>query len=258
MLAPLAGMLFFLASCAGDSSSASGSVLAAARDRGLVDVRSVIPDIELDLRYRTPENVTRQALYPSRMPCLLHHGTAAKLRAAQERLKAQGYGLKVWDGWRPPEVQLSLYAHGGYTGMFTDPALGWSRHCSGTAVDVTLIDAKGREVKMPTKYDEGGPNCHYMASVPSDAGNHRAILQMAMTAAGFTILDTEWWHFDDADYNLGGAQPEPPAVYANQIGLELPKVRAPKVARPYVYPSGYNPATAPSQAISTPPAPPAP
>lgn len=244
--------LLVLASCASNSSSAPAGLLASARTQGLVDVLQVVPGIEVDLRYRTAENVTTQRLYPADMPCLLHHTTAAKLRIAQEKLKAQGYGLKLWDAWRPPEVQLSLHQHGGYTGMFTDPAIMWSRHCSGTAVDVTLVDSRGRELKMPTGYDEGGPNSHYAAPFPGEIGNHRAILQMAMTAAGFTILDTEWWHFDDGAYNIGGPEPVPPVVYANQIGLKLPRIIPPKVVRKYVYPSGYDPATAPSQAISTP------
>jgi D-alanyl-D-alanine dipeptidase len=230
-------LLLTLAHCAGSSSPKEehrsalvpNAAIARAQVRNLVDVREVLPDIVCDLRYRTSANITRQVLYPSDMPCLLLASTAEKLRQAQEILRAEGYGLKIWDGWRPPEVQQALFEHGGYTGMFTDPNIMWSRHCSGTAVDVTLVDASGRELKMPTKYDEGGPQSHYLAEVKSEeARKNRHALQMAMLAAGFSILDSEWWHFDDSEFNNG---PVPPAVFAGEIGIELPKVKPPKVNR---------------------------
>jgi D-alanyl-D-alanine dipeptidase len=226
-----------LSSCASDSkpkdghsgTGVPGEALHRAGMRNLVDVRAVVPDIVCDLRYGTSENITGQPVYPKGMPCLLHAGTAAKLRMAQEALRAQGYGLKIWDGWRPPEAQMVLFEHGGYTGMFTDPSITWSRHCSGTAVDVTLVDAKGHALEMPTKYDQGGPTCSYIAEVKNEeVRKRRYALQMAMTLAGFSILETEWWHFDDADFNAG---PVPPAVFAGEIGIGMPKVAPPRVRR---------------------------
>jgi D-alanyl-D-alanine dipeptidase len=56
----------------------------------------------------------------------------------------------------------------------------------------------------------------------------RHALQMAMTAAGFSILDSEWWHFDDEQFNEG---PVPPAVFAGELGIALPPVKGPKVKR---------------------------
>jgi D-alanyl-D-alanine dipeptidase len=233
-------LLITLSSCAGGAGDSTKpeehrsalvphEALARTEARSLVDVRALIPDIVCDLRYATGDNITGQPLYPKDMPCLLLASTAAKLRYAQESLKLQGYGLKIWDAWRPPEVQQALFEHGGYTGMFTDPSIMWSRHCSGTAVDVTLVDASGRELKMPTKFDEGGPKCHYVAIVKDEeVRKRRHALQMAMLAAGFSILDSEWWHFDDTDYNAGGV---PPPIFAGQVGIGLPPVKAPRVRR---------------------------
>jgi D-alanyl-D-alanine dipeptidase len=231
-------ILFTLATCAGGPSSAEmKQTLALARARGLVEVTSVIPGIKYDLLYRNAKNITAQRVYPENMPCLLHHTTAAKLRVAQEILQRQGYGLKIWDAWRPPESHTALHDHGGYTGMFTPPEFMWSRHCSGTAVDVTLVDAKGRVLEMPTGFDEGGPDSYYIADAPAKKKEHRSILQMAMTSAGFSILNTEWWHFDDATYDQKGQLPVPPVVYARDIGLKLPTVKPPRVKRTYVYPT---------------------
>lgn len=228
-------LLLVLTYCAGDPAPQRSPVTVSepaqrAAARNLVDVRSVVPGIVCDLRYQTTENITRQVLYPQDMPCLLLASTAEKLRLAQEALRVQGFGLKVWDGWRPPEVQLSLFEHGGYTGMFTDPSIMWSRHCSGTAVDVTLVDLEGRELEMPTKHDAGGPQCHYLAICKDEQVLHRRqALQMAMSGAGFTLLDNEWWHFDDAEFN---AAPPPAPVFAREIGLTLPEVSKPRVQRP--------------------------
>lgn len=233
-------VLLTLVSCAGNGTftESKSQTLALARGQGLVDVTSVVPGIKYDLRYRKAQNITGQRVYPEDMPCLLHHTTAAKLRVAQEILQRQGYGLKVWDAWRPPESHMALHDHGGYTGMFTPPELGWSRHCSGTAVDVTLVDAYGHDLSMPTGFDEGGPDSYYTASsVSGDKRERRAILQAAMTSAGFSILNTEWWHFDDATYDSRGTLPVPPVVYAKAIGLNLPTVKPPKVKRAYVDPT---------------------
>lgn len=230
-------LLLALTYCAGNpapkeehhSAVAPNEVIGRARARNLVDVRTVVPDIVCDLRYATSGNITRQQLYPRDLPCLLLTSTAAKLRAAQDILRSEGYRLKIWDAWRPPEVQNVLFEHGGYTGMFSDPNLMWSRHCSGTAVDVTLVDAAGRDLEMPTDFDAGGAKCHYLAMVKDEnVRQRRYVLQMAMMDAGFSILEGEWWHFDDAEFN---ATPAPPAVFAGELGIALPPVKGPRVQR---------------------------
>ena len=81
-------------------------VLERAAAHDLVDVREVIPDIVVDLRYTHRGALAGKAVYPPDMPCLLLRQTAERLKLAQETLKKQGYQLCVWDAWRPPEVQL--------------------------------------------------------------------------------------------------------------------------------------------------------
>lgn len=224
-------MVLCLTYCAGGGASGgwiSPELRGLAVRRGLVEVHELIPDAVVDLRYKTKVNVTYQSLYPQNLPCLLHITTARKLAVAAGILRAQGYRLKIWDGWRPPEVQVSLYEHGGMTGMFTDPSYSWSRHCSGTAVDLTLVDMAGREMRMPTGFDEGGLKSYYLyGGSDVEVRRNLSALQQAMVAAGFTMLDTEWWHFDDADYNTGVGVP-PPVVFARELGVELPEIRKPR------------------------------
>ena len=188
----------------------------------LIDLRSFMPELSIDLRYATAENITRRPLYPKEMPCLLHRSTAEKLKRAQERLHKQGYALRVWDAWRPPEVQHQLIAKAGNTGLFLDPKEDWSRHCSGTAVDVTLVDLNGHEQRMPTSHDEGGERAHYAYSGNDPViRDNLAMLQHAMADSGFSLLVSEWWHFND----LAFLNCPPPPVSASQRGLQLPRSR---------------------------------
>lgn len=209
-----------LSSCAspqqGRGTRVTGGTLELARQRGLVDVRKVIPGIEIDLRYGTADNVTGHAIYPASMPCLLRTETAKKLKRAQSILRAQGYGLRVWDAYRPPEAQEALHKSGGSTGMFLSPNAGWSRHCGGISVDLTLVDAKGNVQRMPTGFDQDFAHAsrNYRGADPMVAQNLQ-VLQAAMKQAGFTQLESEWWHFDDAEY-ISNPQP---IVYGWRIGL---------------------------------------
>lgn len=186
--------------------------------RGLTDVRRFVPDVVVDLRYATKDNIARRALYPADMPCLLKPSTAEKLRQAQAILRTKGLGLRIWDAWRPPEVQLLLVEKEGNTGLFMDPKSAWSRHCSGTAVDVTLVDDRGVEQPMPTYHDEGGAKASYLYTGKSHKIQRNLyLLQRAMVDAGFHILDTEWWHFDDSDYYTTPA----PVVFGHEVGIRI-------------------------------------
>jgi D-alanyl-D-alanine dipeptidase len=114
-----------------------------ARKYDLVDVRKR-SRMAVDLRYGSRKNVAGRALYPATCPACCAEVTAEKLRKAQAILAAQGYGIRMWDAYRPPEVHLLLLHHGGGTGMFQQISGGWSRHCAGMSVDATMVDRRGR------------------------------------------------------------------------------------------------------------------
>lgn len=191
-------------------------VIQLAAAHSLVDVSKAAPGISIDLRYATAENVARRPLYSPRMPCLLRSETAQKLRAAHESLRAEGYGIRVWDAYRPPEVQEALAAAGEATDLFVSPEIGWSRHCAGVAVDVTLVDAKGQPQAMPTAFDADSPQARadYRGPDPQIAQNVRR-LHAAMRAAGFKPASGEWWHFDDEAFIH---RPQP-VLTSRQLGL---------------------------------------
>ena len=178
---------------------AARSPRAASPPAELVDIQSVEPSIRLDIRYATPDNFTRERLYPVAR-CLLRPEVAARLATAQAALAPQGIGLKVFDCYRPLSVQRRMWALVPDDRYVADPAKG-SRHNRGAAVDVTLVHADGTELVMPTSYDDFSPRAHRdNHALPRTVRANRALLDRAMTEAGFVGLPTEWWHFDATDW----------------------------------------------------------
>ena len=168
----------------------------------LVDVTTVDPTIRLDLRYATRDNFTGVAVYPAAR-CLLRRDAAERLARVQHRLQADGLGLLVWDCYRPLAVQERFWALVPDERYVARPQrqngrpLAGSKHNRGAAVDVTLVDATGRPLEMPTGFDDFSERAHRgAANVKPAARVNAARLESAMTAEGFQPLPTEWWHFD--------------------------------------------------------------
>lgn len=165
----------------------------------LIELVKVIPDIALDIRYATPNNFTGKTVYPVAR-CFLIKDAALALAKVQADLRTQGFGLKVFDGYRPLSVQRAFWAILPDPRYVADPAKG-SRHNRGYAVDLTLVDANGHDVPMPTEYDDFTERAHrdYM-DLPQEAIANRAVLEKAMARHGFIPFPTEWWHFDYHGY----------------------------------------------------------
>lgn len=180
----------------------TAAALAGPKYDNLVEIKSVDPTILVELRYATPRNFTGRALYPPEMPALARPTTAARLAKAQAFLRAHGYGLKIWDAYRPMAAQLELWQRTHDGAFVADPLEGnGSLHTWGVAVDVTLVDAEGREVAMPTGFDEFTPaaKLHYEGDDPA-VKSHLKILHAAMRRGGFYGTTTEWWHFVAYDW----------------------------------------------------------
>lgn len=166
---------------------------------GIVDVEKVIPGIVLDIRYATTNNFTGKVVYPAAR-CFLRKPVAEKLAKVQVELKQQGLGLKVYDGFRPLSVQRIFWQIVPDERYVANPAKG-SRHNRGAAVDLTIIDANGKDLLMPTDYDDFSEKAHRdYKQLPEEAIRNSALLEKVMTKHGFVGLPTEWWHFDDADW----------------------------------------------------------
>jgi D-alanyl-D-alanine dipeptidase len=161
----------------------------------LVDLKTIDPTFVIDNRYATNDNVAGIRLYPE-ATIYLERSAAERLARVQAALRTGGLGLKVFDGYRPLAIQKALWRVKPDTRYVADPAKG-SRHNRGSAVDVTLVDDSGRELPMPSAFDEFGERSHLdFTDSTSDRLANRETLQKAMRSEGFLPLATEWWHFD--------------------------------------------------------------
>ena len=165
-------------------------------DDPLVDLATVDPTILVGLRYATPQNITGRALYPAGARCIVRRHVAEGLKVAQAWLRPQGYGLKIWDAWRPPAAQQALFDVVKNRSFVASPEKGHALHTWGAVVDATLVDAKGREMKMPTDFDDftAAAAMNYRGKDPVIAHN-LDLLHWAMARGGFIGMRTEWWHF---------------------------------------------------------------
>ena len=75
----------------------------------LVDVTNINSRICLDIRYATTNNIVRKAVY-SMAKAFLQEEAAAALSLVQHDLETEGFGLKIWDAYRPLAVQHLLWA----------------------------------------------------------------------------------------------------------------------------------------------------
>lgn len=160
-----------------------------------VDIRSINPRIALDIRYATTNNFVKQKLYPEAR-CILRASVAQQLSQVQTQLERQGLGLKVYDCYRPLSVQKRLWEIMPDPRYVANPANG-SRHNRGAAVDLTLVDRTGKELEMPTGFDDFTARAgRSYKDLPDRVLKNRQLLEDAMVRAGFVPLSTEWWHFD--------------------------------------------------------------
>ena len=168
----------------------------------LVDVKSIDPTIMIELRYGTTRNLTGRALYSPATPALVRPAVAERLVIAQRYLRPQGYRLKIWDAYRPMAVQMELWRATRNSAFVADPQEGdGSLHTWGVAVDVTLVDSSGKEVAMPTGFDEFTPaaRLRYKGDDPA-VSLHIKVLRDAMHKGGFVGEVNEWWHFVASDW----------------------------------------------------------
>ena len=169
----------------------------AARAAGLVDVRTVVPDAVIDLRYATPNNFVGVPLYPADARCLVHESMGQGLAAAAAVLRPRGEVLMFWDCYRPHDVQVRMFDAVPDPNWVARPGPYSRSHEAGRSVDVTIANAGG-PVDMGTDFDDFTSRALAYASdgVSPAAQANRARLRDAMNAGGLTVYKGEWWHFD--------------------------------------------------------------
>jgi len=168
----------------------------------LVELTSLDPTLRLDIRYATPDNFLSTPVYEEARAFLQRPAAEALVRAHRS-LAEKGYGLLIHDAYRPWWVTKLFWdaTPKDKRAFVADPAKG-SRHNRACAVDLTLYRlSDGRAVEMPSLYDEmterASPG---YAGGPPEPRRLRELLRSAMEEGGFTVFESEWWHFDYRDW----------------------------------------------------------
>ena len=164
-----------------------------------VDIRKYIPDVEIELRYATTNNVTKSVLYEN-ANAYLRKGTADKLKEANNQFKKLGYRIKIWDAYRPTAVQKILWSRVSDNRYIANPN-GGSIHNRGAAVDITLVGKNGNNISMPTDFDGFTKLADKdYNDVDKEKVKNAKLLENVMEKYGFQSIYTEWWHFDDRNW----------------------------------------------------------
>ena len=132
----------------------------------LADLATTVPGAQFELRYATRDNFTSAILpgYDVAKP-LLRREAATALAGVQRELEAKGFGLKVWDGYRPVRATLAMVAwceRNHRTDLLDHGYIARrSRHNQGVAIDLTVVElTTGRELDMGTPFDEFSERAH--------------------------------------------------------------------------------------------------
>jgi len=150
---------------------------------------------EYDIKYATSDNFLKQPVYDC-AACYLRYKTVTALLAAQVDFAKQGYRLKLFDCYRPLDVQKKMWTILPGTNYVANPAKG-SIHNRGGAVDLTLVDSLGIELDMGTAFDFFGPEAHHSyTNLPQNVLDNRKLLKNTMEKHNFKSIYSEWWHYN--------------------------------------------------------------
>ena len=190
-----------------DSEKSYRRILTVDINKQMKDLKQLIPDLVLDLRYATSDNFVKQSLYPANTNVtFLRLPAANALKEVQEELQKKGLGLKIFDAYRPYSVTVKFWELIKDERYVANPSKG-SGHNRGLAVDLTIVELKtGAELDMGTGFDNFTDTAHHsFIQLSPTVLQNRKLLKDVMLKHGFNLLETEWWHYywpNDRSYEV--------------------------------------------------------
>ena len=188
----------FLSGCAAKPPHEEGDFI----NPDLVELIKLDPTFKLDIRYATSNNIAGKPVY-TEARAFLQRPAAEALVRVNEKLKPLGYGLLIFDGYRPWSVTKLFWdiTPDESKQFVADPKKG-SKHNRGCATDLSLYDLKtGKEITMTGVYDEMSERSYpYYTGGTDEQRKMRDLLRTNMESEGFTVYEYEWWHFDYKDW----------------------------------------------------------
>lgn len=163
----------------------------------MVELKTLVPGIVYDLRYATVNNFMRRLMYPAgTTTTFLRMPAAMALKKVQEELSSKGFGLKIYDAYRPYAVTVKFWELVKDERYVANPVKG-SGHNRGIAVDLTIINSQtGKELEMGTGFDNFSDSAHHsFTDLPEAILQNRLLLKATMEKYGFKAYADEWWHY---------------------------------------------------------------
>jgi D-alanyl-D-alanine dipeptidase len=164
-------------------------------DTSFINIKTLSNDFILDLKYATEDNFLHQKVYEC-ADCYLRKNTALALMKANQELIKKGFRIKLYDCYRPLDIQKKMWKILPGTNYVANPKKG-SKHNRGAAVDLTLVDSQGNELDMGTKFDFFGPEAHHTYLKHSkEVLQNRKLLKETLAKYNFKSIYNEWWHYE--------------------------------------------------------------
>lgn len=164
-------------------------------DTTFVNLKDYSTDFVYDMKYATTDNFLKRKVYDC-AECFLRLKTVQALVEANQKFIKKGYKIKIFDCYRPLDIQKKMWAIVPNPEYVANPNKG-SIHNRGGAVDITIVDAKGIELNMGTPFDFFGKEAsHNYANLSQEVKENRLLLKRIMTEKNFNSFDSEWWHYN--------------------------------------------------------------
>ncbi|PWA08807.1 M15 family metallopeptidase [Flavobacterium laiguense] len=196
-LKPLLILLFILyvVKCNSQTVANSSKPLAMINDTTFVNLKEYSQDFVYDMKYATEDNFLKAKVYDC-AKCYLRYKTVKALILVNERLMKKGFKIKLFDCYRPLDIQKKMWAIVSNPIYVANPSNG-SIHNRGGAVDITLVDLNGKELDMGTAFDYFGIEAsHDYPNFSKEIKNNRKLLKKNMEKEHFNSFDSEWWHYN--------------------------------------------------------------
>ena len=164
-------------------------------DTTFVNLKDYSKDFVYDMKYATSDNFLKAKVYDC-AECFLRLKTVKAMISANADLMTRGYKIKIFDCYRPLDIQKRMWKIMSNPSYVADPSKG-SIHNRGGAVDITLVNFEGKELDMGTAFDFFGIEAgHNYQNLSNEVKSNRALLKSIMIHNGFNSLDSEWWHYN--------------------------------------------------------------
>lgn len=164
-------------------------------DTTFVNLKDYSKDFVYDMKYATSDNFLKAKVYDC-AECFLRLKTVKAMLNANAELMKKGYKIKIFDCYRPLDIQKRMWKIVPNPEYVANPSKG-SIHNRGGAIDITLVDANGVALDMGTTFDFFGIEAsHNYQNLSQEIKSNRELLKTIMIQNGFNSLDSEWWHYN--------------------------------------------------------------